>query len=92
MRAFINPAVQRIGVSSANGDGWIIEIGSGIRPSKEEMDVVLNSCYHQAIQNMQDDPYFYGWSFEERSYMLAREQMRLVTNYFEWDVMGGEMA
>ena len=89
LRAFAMPSIKRIGVMSGNGDAWIIDIGQGIRPTKEELDDVLKSCYYQAQENLQSDPSFFDWSFEERSYMLVRERMRLVANYFEWDVMGG---
>ncbi|MDO5131436.1 MAG: hypothetical protein Q4D81_00455 [Eubacteriales bacterium] len=89
MRAFATPSIQRIGVLSCNGDGWIIDIGSGIRPTKNELDEALDLCYNQAKDNLQGDPTFWEWTYEERSYMLVRERMRLVANYFEWDVMGG---
>lgn len=91
LRAFLNENVDRIGIASTNGDGWIIEIGNGIRPTKEEMDEAINLCYNQAIEIIRSDPHYDGWSYEERSYMLVRERMRLTTNYFEWDVYGGRL-
>ena len=87
----MNPSVRRIGVLSANGDVWIIDVGQGIRPTKNELNEALDSCYNQAKNNIEMDPRFLEWSFEERMYMLIRERMRLVGNYFEWDVKGGRL-
>lgn len=91
LRAFLNEKVDRIGIASSNGDGWIIEIGGGIRPTKDEMDEAIDLCYKQAMEIIGSDPHYDGWSYEERSYMLVRERMRLIANYFEWDVYGGRL-
>lgn len=89
--ALINQNVSKIGVASINGDGWIIDVADGIRPNKDELDEAVNMCYKQAQEDLKLDPRFQDWSYEERYYMLIREQMRRIANIFEWSVMGGEI-
>lgn len=91
MKSLLRPSIRRIGVSTANGDMWVIDIGHGIRPTEKEMDDALKLCYNQAQRNVSLHPKFYDWTYEERMYMLIRERMRLVANYFEWDVKGGRL-
>lgn len=91
LRSFIDERVQRIGVISINKDVWVVEIGQGLRPTAEEFDAAKKIAYEGALEAVKNDPNFIDWTYEERYYMLIREQSLRICNYFEWDYSGGSL-
>lgn len=91
LSALIRSNVLSTTVITGNGDVWSANMGNGIKPSKKEFAEAAQICYDEAGRIVADNPEFSEWSYEERYYMLIREQMRGLGRYFEWDISGGRL-
>ena len=92
LHAFIDTRIDKIGIISINGDAWIVDGSVGFRPGNDKEFSDIAKMYRQSAYDMiVNDPSFYSWTYEERYYMLVREQFRMIANHYEWDVMGGNV-
>lgn len=83
--------VDKVGVISNNGDAWIIEIGDGYRPTKDELDAWILHIEKEVSFDIQTDPQFADWTPEERNYMVTREKLYRTVREFKWKAMGGRL-
>lgn len=83
--------VNQIGVISRNGDTWIVKVGYGIRPTKEEFTVITNKIVEEVNADILLDPRAVEWSLEETNYMATRETFYRVVREFEWEAFGGDI-
>ena len=84
--------VDRIGVISNNGDTWVVEIGDGYRPTKDELEEALKRIKEEVVGDLENFPGYDEWTPEERNYMLIREKFFRVTREFGWKAMGGNIS
>lgn len=91
LSALINPDVEKTHLMSINGDVWTASVGQGIRPTKEEFTEARWICYDGLEQAVMEHPDYSNWTYEERYYMLVRENMLRIGRYFEWDIAGGRL-
>lgn len=90
-RYLLDEKVDKIGVIGYNNDIFMAYIGSGEKPSMDELSDITDKIGYEAERDMMDDPGFFGWSLEERNYMFVREQMYRIARHFGWTVEGGRV-
>ena len=87
----LSERIDRDCVISKNGDIWIVDYSSGIRPTKEELEAAVDMCEAEAERTVVEDPGYDAWTYEERYYMRGRERMFRLGRLFEWSIMGGNI-
>ena len=90
-KSVLNQDVDRDAVISANGDIWIVDFTTGIRPAKEYFDKAIAFLRDDVDRDLKNDPSYEEWSFDERYYMRGREIMLRTSRLFEWNLMGGHL-
>ncbi len=90
-KSVLNEKIDRDCVISRNGDVWIVDYSNGIRPAGHELAEAFGVCYEEAKRTVAENQEYENWAFEERYYMLGREQMFRLGRLFEWKIMGGHI-
>lgn len=90
-RFLCNPRVDAVGNVARNGDVFVVRVGDGFRPTREDFDAVVARIRSEVDRDMLDDPDFWDWSIEERNYAAIREQAFRIAREFKWTLEGGSL-
>lgn len=83
--------VSKVVVSTKNGDIFAASVGDGYRPTMEEYKEDLLQIRHDADTAVMENPDFWDWTPEQRTYMAIREQAYLIARRYGWRLEGGAM-
>lgn len=88
---FCDTRVNKIGNIAANGDTYVVEIGDGYRPTKDEFIEVLKEIVAEVDQDIAKMYYEQGLTIGETNYMAIKEQGYRIARAFGWTYMGGRI-
>ena len=87
----VQEKVDQIGVISINGDAWIVKVGYGYRPTKEELEETVDKLTQEVNKDIFMDPRSSEWTLEETNYMATRETFFRIIRQFEWEAYAGDI-
>lgn len=87
----IDTAVEQIGCISRNGDIYVVKIGDGIRPTKEEFETTVKEIRDEVNQEIYYRAYSENWTYGETNYMAIKEEGYRIARAFKWTYMGGRI-
>ena len=89
---FSDPRVEKMGSIAPNGDCFIVKYSSfDDRPTKEEINSVIERIKVQSQLQIMDDPRFESWTPQERTYMTIRENTYQMARELGCEIQGGRL-
>ena len=83
--------IDKMTVIAYNGDTYSVSVGSGIVPTKDELNKAIKRADGNARTNINDMSEYLSWTEDERNYMVIREQAYLIAREFKWLFEGGNI-
>jgi hypothetical protein len=91
LHQFLRQSVAKIGVVSYNGDVYVIKVGDGLRPTREEIDESVALARQLAYEIVSNDTKFVNWTYAERNYMAYKKRMVIIARDFGWTIEEGSI-